>query len=70
MKLPTYVKISMPHLRDGQIVATVRVKWWGWFPIVYEAMTRESELPWYKWLVYPKVCLKAIWNNTHAKEGD
>ena len=52
--------ISKPFSDQGQLKVKISVKWWGWFSLVYEVMTRESKMTWYKWLVYPGVCYKAI----------
>lgn len=55
MKLPKYMRLEF---KDKKIF--VHVKKWGIPILMFNAMREFEGLKWYHWLLYPKICFKAI----------
>lgn len=56
-KLPKYMRI-VKGTNPSKIC--VVIKWWGMPIILFKAMASVTEYPWYRWLSYPKLCIKAM----------
>jgi len=61
MRLPKYIKIypeKASQLKQP-LCFFIHIKKWGIPIIVFKAL-REYKAPWYKWVVFPSVCVKMI----------
>ena len=56
-KLPKYMKITIGKKHS---MINVTIKKWGIPIIFFKAMRKMEGIKWYHWLVYPKICIKAI----------
>jgi len=61
-KLPKYMKLGkMEYSKETKgLTLTISVKRWGWPVILFNFLHECKNLPWWKWLVYPKICLRAL----------
>lgn len=57
MKMPRYIKVE--PVRD-KLAFKITIKRWGLPILIYKCMKERFEFPWYYWLLYPYVCLKAL----------
>lgn len=60
-KLPKYMKIE--PLSNGlkpSISFNVVIKRWGIPILAFNAMREFEGLRWYHWLLFPKICIKAM----------
>lgn len=63
MKLPKYMVVTPIRVspRKPAVKFRVRVKWWGWPVIVFNAMRDHYEIPWYAWIWwYPYLCVRVM----------
>ena len=49
MRVPKYMNVSKPYLKDGQILVRVGMKRWGIFPLAWRLAREKLDLPWYYW---------------------
>lgn len=65
MKPAKYITVSDPHpVNPGdpfeKWVFTIHVKWWGACLLIYRAIKDRTDLPWWRWKIFPKCCFNAI----------
>ena len=54
-KLPKYMTLEFKGSK-----AIVHIKKWGIPVWMFQAMLKMEGLKWYHWLLYPKICFKAM----------
>ena len=66
MKCPKYITVSKMHSKDGEggvlknLYVTISVKKWGLPILLFKALRNAKDLPWYRWLKYPKLCFRVL----------
>jgi len=56
-KLPKYMSLES---KGNHLKFTLRIKKWGIPILMFKAMKKFEGLKWYHWLLYPKICFKAM----------
>ena len=56
-KLPKYMSLEGT---GNPLNFTIRIKKWGVPVWMFQAMLKMEGLKWYHWLLYPKICFKAM----------
>jgi hypothetical protein len=54
-KLPKYINLEFKERK-----AFIHLKTWGIPILMFQAMVKMEGLKWYHWLLYPKICVKAM----------
>lgn len=54
-KLPKYMKLEFKGKKTF-----IHIKKWGIPALIFQAMKKLEGLKWYHWLLYPKICFKAM----------
>jgi len=54
-KLPKYMKLEFKGKK-----AFIHIKKWGIPIMIFQGMKKFEGLKWYHWLLYPKICIKAM----------
>ena len=62
MKVPSYVKVTGPFLKDGKMTVNVKFKRWGVFFFLWDYVKSEGlDFPKYLWpLVYFYICFRVL----------
>lgn len=51
MRAPTYMELGTPRITDQGWAVPVRVKWWGWWVLLWQAVRERVTAPWWAWPV-------------------